>query len=42
MTSKQALELAELNNKYTTQLYTLYRMKKLKEEVHNNVNTKRP
>lgn len=42
MTSKQVLELAELNNKYTTQLYTLYRMKKLKEEVHNNVNTKRP
>ena len=33
MTSKQALELAELHNKYTTQLYTLYKMKKLKEEV---------
>jgi Zn-dependent peptidase ImmA (M78 family) len=42
MTSKQALELAELNNKYTTQLYALYKMKKLKEEVRNNVNTKRP
>ena len=34
MTSKQALELAELYNKHTTQLYTLYRMEKLKEEVH--------
>ena len=33
MTSKQTLELAELYNKYTTQLYTLYKMTKLKEEV---------